>query len=102
MKSEFKGRIRIIVVIGISLSILITSAYFCYYTVAAADFLSPGLNFETFDQEFLLAAHENESKAFVPSCILNGLHLINYVSGLCSHFFFIIPSRDQDTFVLRC
>jgi len=101
MKIKFKG-IRIIIAVAISLSILITSAYFCYYTVAAADFLSPNLNFETFDQEFLLAAHENESKAFVPGSFLNGLRLINYYFGLSYHLSSKTLSLGQDNFVLRC
>ena len=71
MKSRFK-KIQIILVIAISFTVPISSAYVCYYTVAAADFLSPNLNFETFDQEFLFAAYENESKVFVLSSFLNG------------------------------
>jgi len=101
MSNESKG-IRIIAVVAISFSILFTSAFFCYYTVAAADFLSSGLNFEAFDQEFLLAAHENESKAFVPSSFSNGLRLINYYSGLSNDLSSKIHSLDQDTFILRC
>jgi len=101
VKSRFKG-IRIIIVVAISFSILISSVYFCYYTVAAADLFSPGLNFEAFDQEFLSVAHENQLKAFVPGSFLNGLRCFHYFSGFFYHFSFIIPSLDQDTFVLRC
>jgi hypothetical protein len=101
MKSRFK-KIQIILVIAISFTIPISSAYVCYYTVAAADFLSPNLNFETFDQEFLFAAYENESKVFVLSSFLNGPRLITYLFGQSSHFFSKIFSLDQETLILRC
>jgi len=101
VKSGFKG-IKIIIVVAIASSILISSAYFCYYTVAAADFLSPGLNFEAFDQEFLSAACGNELKILIPSSFLNGPCLINYHFALFCSFFSKIPSVDQDTLVLRC
>ena len=97
MKNKSKG-IRIIIVVAISLSSLTSSAYFCYYTVAAADFLSTGLNYETFDHEFLSAAFENELK---PDSFLKGL-LINYYLELPHYFSPKMPSFDQDTFVLRC
>jgi hypothetical protein len=101
MKSEFKG-IRIIIAVAISFSILITSAYFCYYTVAAADFLSPNLNLETFDQEFLSAACENELKTFLPASFLNDLHRINYFFEFSYSLSSIIPSLGEDAFILRC
>ncbi len=101
VKSGFKG-IKIIIVVAIASSILISSAYFCYYAVAAADFLSPGLNFEAFDQEFLTAACSNELKISIPSSFLNGFYLINYHFGLFSVFSSKIPFPDQDIFVLRC
>jgi hypothetical protein len=101
MKSRLK-RIRVILVIAISLSICVCSAYVCYYTVAAADFLSPNLNFETFDQEFLFSAYENELKVFVPSNFLNDFRLITYLSGHSSHFLSSLSSYNEETLVLRC
>jgi len=101
MKIVFKG-FRVILVIAISFSILIFSAYACYYTVAAADFLSPDLNFETYDQEFLFAAYENELKELVPGSFFNGSHLITDLFGQPSYFFLKMPSLDQETLILRC
>ena len=101
VKSGFKG-IKIIIVVAIASSILISSAYFCYYTVAAADFLSPGLNFEAFDQEFLSAACANELKISIPSSFLNGFYPISYHFGVSSLFSSGILSPDQDIFILRC
>ncbi len=100
MKRRFK-RIRIFLVLAISFSILTSSAYLCYYTVAAADFLSPSLNFETFDQEFLSVAC-NDLKAFLPDSLLNGLYLINYYLEPSPHLFPKTPSLDQGTLILRC
>jgi hypothetical protein len=101
MKSRFK-KIQIILVIAISLAIPASSAYICYYTVAAADFLSPNLNFETFDQEFLFPTYENELKVFVPGNFLNGFHLIIYLFGQSPLSFSKIFSVDQKTPILRC
>ena len=101
MKSQFNS-IRIILVIAISLSIPLCSAYACYYTVAAADFLSPNLNFETFDQEFLFSAYENESKVFLPGNFLYDLHLITYLPGHSLHFLSPLSSYDEETLILRC
>jgi len=101
VKSGFKG-IKIIIVVAIASSILISSAYFCYYTVAAADFLSPGLKLEIFDQEFLSAAHEIQLKAFAPGNFLNGVCCFHYFSEFFCYFSSLIPPLDQETFVLRC
>jgi hypothetical protein len=101
MKSRFK-KIQIILVIAISLAIPASSAYICYYTVAAADFLSPNLNFETFDQEFLFSAYENELKVFVPGNFLNEFHLITYLSGRSFNFLSPLSSYDEETLILRC
>jgi hypothetical protein len=94
--------IQIFVVIAFSFAITASSAYVCYYTVAAADFFSPDLNFETFDQEFLFSAYESELKVFESSSFFNGFQLTTYLFGLPSHLFFQISSHDQKTIVLRC
>jgi len=99
--SKFTVR-RTIIAIAISFSILFSSAYFCYYTEAAADFLSSDLNLETFDQEFLPVVCGNGLKIFVPGTFLNGVRSILCFSGFFYDFSFIIPSLGQDTFVLRC
>jgi hypothetical protein len=71
--------IRIFLVIAISLSILVSSTYWQYYTLAAADFLSPDLNFETYDQEILLAAYQSELKSFRSSGLSNGFLLVAHL-----------------------
>jgi uncharacterized Fe-S cluster-containing MiaB family protein len=101
MKRGFKKN-QIILVTAISLALLVTSAYFCYYTVAAADFLSPNLNFETFDQEFLSSADESELKVFLPGSFLNGFQLMTYLFEQSPHFFSKILSLGQETLILRC
>jgi len=101
VNSKFKG-IRIILAIAILFAIPVSSTYTCYYTVAAADFLSRNPKFETFDQEFLSAAFENELKAFVPGGYLNGSHVITYPHGHASHFFSKIHSLNGETLILRC
>jgi hypothetical protein len=70
--------------------------------VAAADFLSPNLNFETFDQEFLFSAYESELKVFESSSFFNGFQLATYLFGQSFYLFSHIPSLDQETLVLRC
>jgi len=101
VNSKFKG-IRIILVIAIFFAIPVSSTYVCYYTVAAADFLSPNLNFETFDQEFLFSAYENELKVFVPGNFLNGFHLITYLFGHSFNFLSPLSSYNEETLILRC
>ena len=101
MKSRFK-RISVILVIAISLSVTVCSAYVCYYTVAAADFLSTDQNFENFDHEFLFSASENELKIFVPSDILYDFHPITCLPGHFLHFLSPLSSYDEETLILRC
>jgi hypothetical protein len=94
--------IKIFLVIAILFAISVSSNYVCYYTVAAADFLSPGLKFETFDQEFLFSAYESELKVFETSNFFNGFQLATYPFGQSFHLFSEILSLDQKTLVLRC
>jgi len=102
MKNKFKGTTRIIIVVAISLFIPIASIYVSYYTVAAADFLCPNLNYESFDQEFLFAAYENELKVFVPSGFLAAFALTTHLYGEPFDFSFHIPSHDHRVLILRC
>lgn len=95
-------RVKIILVIAISLSVSMSSAYVCYYAVAAADFLSPNANFETFDQEILLCSDVSKLKVFILSDFFSVFHLITYLFGQSSHFFSQIPSLDRKTLILRC
>jgi len=93
--------IQIILVIAVSLAIPVSSAYVGYYTVASADFLSPNLGFEAFDQEYLSAAHQSELKIF-DSSIFFRLPPGTYPFGLSPHLSSQISSLDQKTLVLRC
>jgi hypothetical protein len=83
--------IKIILVVTISLAIPMFTAYICHFTVTSADFLSPNLNFETFDQEVLFSAYESD-----------GFQLATYLFGQSFYRFFQIPSLDHETLILRC
>lgn len=94
--------IKIILVVAISLAIPMFTAYIYYYTVASADFLSPNLNFEAFDQEYLATANQNELKVSGSGSFFNEFQLATCLFWQSSHFFSQIPSLDQKTIVLRC
>ena len=94
--------IRIILVIVISFAISLSSACVNYYTVASADFLSPNLGFEAFDQEYLAAANQSGLKIFDSSSFFRRVRLGLYPFGLSPHLSSQISSLDQETFVLRC
>ena len=94
--------IQILLVIAISLAIPVSSAYVSYYTVASADFLSPNLGFEAFDQEYLAAANQSGLKIFDSSSFFKRVQLGIYPFGLPPHLSSQIFSLDQETLVLRC
>jgi hypothetical protein len=94
--------IKIILVVAMSLAISMFTAYIYCYTVASADFLSPNLNIETFDQEFLFSAYESEWKVFESSSFLNGFQLATYLFRQSFYLFSQVPSLDQETLILRC
>jgi hypothetical protein len=94
--------IQIFLVIAISFTIPVSSGYFCYYTLAAADFLSLDLKFETSDQAYLLAANQSQLKVSRLGGFFNGFQLATYLFGQCFHLFSQIPSLKQETLVLRC
>ena len=93
---------QIFLVIVISLLIPINSAQLYYYTLASADFLSPDLNFETYDQDYLSAAYEGKLKVFESNSFFNEFQLEPYLFGQSSHFFSQILSIDRETLILRC
>jgi hypothetical protein len=101
VKRGLKG-IQIILVIAISLSVLASSTYSEYYTLAAADFLSADLNFEIYDQEILLAASQSELKSFGSSGVSSGFLLVPYLFAQSFHSFSQVLSLDQKTLILRC
>jgi hypothetical protein len=94
--------IKMILVIAISLAIPLSAAYVSYYTVAAADFLSPNLNFEVFDQKYLESANQNELKIIDSGSFSNRFQIGAYPFGQPSYFFSNISSNDQKTIILRC
>jgi hypothetical protein len=101
MNRSFK-RIKTFLVIAISLVVLLSSTYFCYYFLASADFVSHGLRFEILDQDYLLAASISRLKVFGPSSF-------SIISALCVNsikqiyfFTFLISHFDQRTPILRC
>jgi hypothetical protein len=94
--------IPIILAIAISFAVLLSSAYFCYYSLASADFISHRLKFETFDQDFLFAATVSEFKVF-------GTSSFSIISALCINpvkqipiFPFLTFLFNQRTSILRC
>jgi hypothetical protein len=94
--------IKIILVMAISFAIPVSSAFSCYYSLASADFISHSLKFETFDQEFLLAASVSRFKVF-------GSSSFSTISALCINpikqiplFPFLTSPLDQRTPILRC
>jgi hypothetical protein len=101
VKARLKG-IQILLVIAISLSILVSSTYCQYYTLAAADFLSPDLNFETYDQQILLAAYQTELKSFGSSDVSNGFLLVAHLLAQSFHSLSQVLSFDQKSLILRC
>jgi hypothetical protein len=94
--------IKIILAMVISLAIPVSSAYTGYYTVAVADFLSPNLNVEAFDQEYLLAANLSQLQGSQSGVFFNEFRLATYLFGLPSYLSSQIPSLDQKTIILRC
>lgn len=94
--------IQTFLLIAISLFIPIFQAYFHYYDLAEADFLSLDLSFESPDQEISLIIKQNESKIFLSSasCIIFRLKIILAEQFL--HSPFILCSFDQKALILRC
>jgi len=94
--------IKIILAMAISLAIPVSSAFFCYYSLASADFISHGLKFETFDQQFLDAASVSRLKIFgsssssiISASCINPIKQIPLFPSLISPF-------NQRTSILRC
>jgi hypothetical protein len=94
--------IKIILVMAISFTIPVSSAYLCYFSLASADFISDSLKFETFDQEFLIAISVSRLKVF-------GASSFSIISALCINpikqfplFPFLTSPFNQRTSILRC
>ena len=94
--------IKIILVMTISFAISASSVLFCYYSLASADFISHGLKFEAFDQEFLDAASVSRFKVFSSSSF-------SIISALCINpteqiplFLFLTSPLNRRSSILRC
>jgi hypothetical protein len=94
--------IKIILLISLSLSFLVSSAYCEYYPLAAADFISFGLKFETFDQEYLFATNQSGLKMYRLVIFPDQFQLTADLIRLPFYLFSQISSLDQKTAVLRC
>jgi hypothetical protein len=94
--------IQIFLVIAISSSILVSSSFGQYYTLAAADFISFNLKLEAFDQDCLLAANQSELKVSGLGGLFNGFQLVTCLFEQFFHLLSHVPSLDQKNLVLRC
>jgi hypothetical protein len=103
LKLRIKRRLtQIFLVILISLSIPLFSAYLDYYDLAEGDFLFCDIGFENPDQENLLIDQQSESKVFISSAFSTMLPpAIDFLEQF-THFSFPTCSLDQKTFILRC
>jgi hypothetical protein len=94
--------INIFLIIAISLCVLAGSTYCQYYTLAAADFISPHLKFENFDQEYLSAANQSELKVYGSTGFLKSFQLLACLFDQALRLLSQGPSLDQKNLVLRC
>ena len=96
------GKIRVVLVIAISFFVPVHLAYSQYYVLSEADFLSPGLNFESTDQgnSCLVDHHKFElaDSGGTLSAILPQIDLSDQI------FYSSTRSRlnDPKALVLRC
>lgn len=97
-----KKQIQICLIVAISLSILVSSIYYHYYSLASADFISHNLKLENFDQEFLLVTSVSRLKIFGPSgfSIISAL-CINSIEKI-SLFLLLTSPFNQRKPILRC
>jgi hypothetical protein len=94
--------IETILVVAIAFAVLSSSTFFCYYSVASADFISHQPKLETFDQEFLFAVSTNRLKISGPSSFSGisalGIDLIKQIPL----FPLLTSPFNQRTPILRC
>jgi hypothetical protein len=93
--------IRISLTLVICFSIFVSFIYCRYYPLAAADFISGDLKLESFDQERVLAASQNQLKVF------RSVGFLRFQPGICltgcfSHLSFRMSSHDQKSVILLC
>jgi hypothetical protein len=94
--------IQIILVIAIALAIPVSSTYTIYYKVAAADFLSPDLKIEAFDEGYRLATNLSKLKGCQSGFFFNQFQLTTDLFRLPSYLSSQKSSLDQKTIILRC
>jgi hypothetical protein len=99
MKRRFA---QFFLVILISLSIPLFSAYLDTYDLAEADFLACDISFESSDKDNLPIDRQNESEVFLPSAFLIRFPSEIDPPGQLPHFSFTTCPLDQKTCILRC
>jgi hypothetical protein len=103
LEPRMKKRLtQVFLVILITLSISLLSAYLDYYDLAEADFLSRNISFENPDQENLSIDQRVEFKVFISSAFSLIFHEVIDLSEKFPRFTFTRFSFDQKTFILRC
>lgn len=101
MESRYK-KIRIFLVLILSLSIPVCFTFIDYYSLSEADFLSTQLKLEARDQIDLLIGFQEKSKAFGLIGFNHSFLLHNNICGYLPVFSFQTSPLDLITFVLRC
>jgi len=94
--------ILLFLVTVISLSMLVSSTYNQYYTLAAADFVSHDLKLENFDQDYMWASNRSELKASRLAGFSYSFQLLTLLFGQSSRLSSQLPSLNQKNSVLRC
>jgi hypothetical protein len=103
LEPRMKRRLtQVFLVILITLSISLLSAYLDYYDLAEADFLSRNISFENPDQENLSIDQRVEFKVFISSVFSLIFHEVIDLSEQFLRFTFTRFSFEQKTFILRC
>ena len=97
---ERKHKIKILLVITISLLLPLLSAYTDYYVLMEADFLSARPKFENTDLECLVLCEKQ--KFTVLSSFSYTIWVASNVIGNFSCFFYQVTFPQAKTLVLRC
>lgn len=96
-----KRPVQIFLII-ISLLIPISSAYFHYHDLDQADLPLLDSSLQNLNRENPLIVHQNESEVFLSRCSSTVFSLEINLFGQACRLSFLVPSLDQNTFVLRC
>jgi len=101
MQSRYK-KIRISLVLMLSLIIPVCFTFIDYYSLSEADFLSTQLKLEARDQIDLLIGLQEKSKTFGLTGLNHSFFLHDDMFGDLPVFSFRTSPLDPITFVLRC